>query len=81
MLHPQYIGDGECDDNCVFKTLPKEARYNVEECGWDGGDCKKYDEIYPDCKGCFDGLNNTLCDEVNNNEECGWDAGDCDTTS
>ena len=26
---PHWIGDGYCDD----------AQYNIEECGWDGGDC------------------------------------------
>ena len=66
VTNPKKVGDGSCDG----------GEYNIEECGWDGGDCV---EGYPDCqvtnpKKVGDGS----CDGGQYNiEECGWDGGDC----
>lgn len=67
------IGDGICDF----------GDYNSEKCGFDGGDCDRFNQIvtdYPQCKArdilrIGDGQCDT--DEEYNNEDCGYDGGDC----
>ena len=34
-----YVGDGRCD-----------GKFNTKECGWDGGDCESFNQLYPKCK-------------------------------
>ena len=63
------IGDGACNGS--------NRTYNIEECGYDGGDCIEYNDKYPDCKSTEpwkigDGICNT-----DGSEACGWDGGDC----
>ncbi|GFH51784.1 hypothetical protein CTEN210_08260 [Chaetoceros tenuissimus] len=58
------IGDGICDDF-----------YNIEECGFDYGDCK-YKQQYPNCD-AYDLLGNDQCDGAANNEDCAFDNGEC----
>ncbi len=65
------LGDGICNG----------GEYNVEECGYDDGDCISFNERYPLCvvnQNLISFLGNGKCDQVKlNNEECGWDGGDC----
>ena len=57
---------------------------NIEECGYDGGECERFNEfmkIHPDCEG--GNVNPALigdghCHDVHNNEACGWEDGDCE---
>jgi len=63
-----WIGNGIC-----------EPAVNVEECGWDGGDCVHIN--YPDCDAEDSSrISNGVCDNspIYNNPECGWDGADCD---
>lgn len=43
-IHPDKVGDGECDHGNFGKGL---SLYNSAECGWDGGDCVV--DGYPEC--------------------------------
>ena len=51
-----YIGNAKCD----------VGEYNTVECGWDGGDCKEFNEKYPNCKlefpSAYSYIGNTKCD-------------------
>lgn len=59
------LEDGYCDQ-----------RNNIDDCGYDGGDCSSY---LPSCAGGYtEGLGDEFCDLVNNIEECNFDGGDCD---
>eukprot|EP00931_Biecheleriopsis_adriatica_P021932 TRINITY_DN1420_c0_g2_i1.p1 TRINITY_DN1420_c0_g2~~TRINITY_DN1420_c0_g2_i1.p1 ORF type:complete len:2017 (+),score=244.24 TRINITY_DN1420_c0_g2_i1:59-6109(+) len=62
-----WVGDKICDDSC-----------NVEECGFDGGDCA-LDAASTGCT--FDCLPNWIgdkfCDDACNIVECNFDGGDC----
>jgi len=50
---------------------------NTKECGWDGGDCLKFNQKYPFCKTCFPLIvGDGRCNSQNNVVECGWDGGD-----
>ena len=58
-----------------------ENRLNIEECGFDHGDCDDFNSNYPQCDaGGFpiDWLNNTACHSQFNTKECKFDGGDCD---
>lgn len=61
-----FIGDGNCDG----------GSYNTEECGYDAGDCL-LQNLYPECTGIYDFLNNSVCEREYNTRECGFDGGDC----
>ena len=61
---------------------------NMEECGWDGGDCCAPNDSRPICevsgyRNCSVSdptfIGNGVCDSLlsYNMEECGWDGGDC----
>ena len=71
MTYPSYIGNGYRNGGIYG------GNYNVEECGWDGGDCLIAD--YPNCHVTFPtNIADGYCDGGNYNvEECGWDGGDC----
>ena len=68
----QSIGDGKCDAILGFQS-------NIFECGKEGGDCKIFNQRYPNCnveKPCLVG--NGVCNgAVYNIEKCGCDGGDC----
>jgi hypothetical protein len=71
VTYPSLIGDGICD----------RGIYNVEECGWDGGDCEEFNKDYPKCNVTNPSwyIGNGDCDGGNYNVEvCGWDGGDCE---
>lgn len=61
------VGDGNCDG----------FRYNIEECGWDGGDCLV--DGYANCHvDRPEKIGNDVCNAFGyNTEQCGWDGGDC----
>lgn len=65
---PGLIGDGIC-----------WPHYNTKECRWDGGDCTKFNEKYPNCTVEHPSLiGNGYCNGKEYNiEACGWDGGDC----
>ena len=56
---------------------------NVEECGFDGGDCKANNSFHEYwlkthgvCNKCL--FSDGECNDINNNIECEFDGGDCD---
>lgn len=52
----------------------------MEECGWDGGECLKFNEFYPSCDVDIPSrIGDGRCNDWGeyNAEECGWDGGDC----
>jgi hypothetical protein len=67
--------------------------FNTEHCEFDGGDCIKANQKYPDCPvliltnkmlttfdsdNPFPALGDGRCDGgIFNTKECGWDDGDC----
>jgi len=67
-----FIGDQICDFGVGVGS-------NIEECGWEGGDCIDFNEEYPECSvldvsfigdgWCFGGDYNV--------KECGFEGGDC----
>lgn len=59
---PKWHGDGWCDESC-----------NIEECGFDNGDCDRF------CKGeCLSSwVGDGFCDPTCYNEICDFDGGDC----
>ncbi|EEA05675.1 notch domain-containing protein [Cryptosporidium muris RN66] len=57
-----WLRDGWCDTECY-----------VEECGFDGGDCKGW--CAPECRPTWQG--DGQCDLDCFNEKCEWDKGDC----
>jgi len=65
------IGNGRCDG----------LGLNIEECGWDGGDCVQYNEDYPDCDADWPrNIGNGRCSgKVGGYDtlECKYDGGDC----
>ena len=75
--HPDWIGDGFCDDET-----------NNKGCLFDGGDCCLAFSWHEICTLCFchEDLNcdapmeligNGLCNDEANNAECNYDGGDC----
>lgn len=62
------IGNGKCD-----------IESNVDECGWDGGDCLEEIKKYPCCSINNKGwIGDGICDGLEyNTSDCGWDGGDC----
>jgi len=64
------------DQICQFS---KGSGTNIEDCGWDGGDCIALNEKYPHCNVpeiYF--LGNEICDGGEyNSKDCGFDFGDC----
>mmetsp|Transcript_10283 Transcript_10283/g.15463 ORF Transcript_10283/g.15463 Transcript_10283/m.15463 type:complete len:524 (+) Transcript_10283:79-1650(+) len=76
------IGDGTCDRKTDYWS--SDLNLNTKECGYDGGDCKLFNELYKNCVtdkhpselrdfGAKDGT----CNTDYNNEACGYDAGNC----
>ena len=64
---PALVGDGNCDH---------DGDANVEECGYDGGDC--LNEKLPRCVGInVDLLGDGKCHREVNTKECNFDSGDC----
>ena len=62
-----FVGDGACD---------KES--NNPECNFDGGDCVKYNMMYPQCDADEPfKVGNGYCNPEYNTPECGFDGGDC----
>lgn len=56
-----------------------DGQYNTPQCGFDGGDCRVFNERYPNCTVDFPAkIGNSIC---NGNEyntlKCGFDGGDC----
>ena len=88
--HPANIGNGECDAikgydifNCdklsiMSGVICDKAKYNTEECGWDGGDCILYNAL-TNCNVSLPSfIGNGVCDgDEYNTEDCEWDGGDC----
>ena len=80
----QRRSDGEKVGNGVC-----HLEYNTEDCGFDGDDCRSYNELkdkYPDCDvdeperigdGVCDKIGLGSGDQPYYNEACGWDGGDC----
>ena len=65
------MGDGKCD-------FPKNFGSNIPECGWEGGDCKIFNEEYPNCTVQFPYLiGDGVCYGEYNWKDCGFDGGDC----
>jgi len=51
---------------------------NIEECGWEGGDCLDFNQQYPNCtESKIYLIQNGQCDSETNIEECGFDGNDC----
>lgn len=81
------VGNGKCNviGEEQKKRLEEEGvlkanTYNVMECGWDGGDCTEFNEMYPGCKAdhlCVECLGDGECHEHQNTPECKNDGGDC----
>lgn len=69
VLDPSLIGNKICE----FRS------YNIEECGFDGGDCIDFNEKYPNCTVEYPSyIGDGICRGGEyNTEECGWDGGDC----
>ena len=61
---PYEIGNKNCD-----------GVNNVEECGYDGGDCKVAN--YPECRTNTPNKVDGICDKNSNKPECDHDGGDC----
>lgn len=59
---PKWRGDGWCDDVC-----------NIEECGFDDGDCEAFCKA--ECRSSWVG--DGFCDPTCYNELCDFDGGDC----
>lgn len=57
-----------------------DIELNTRECGWDGGDCTKFNERYPNCTVPIPSLlGDRFCNEQGeyNTFVCGYDDGDC----
>ncbi len=64
------VGNGICDT----------SHFNIEECGFEFGECVEFNEEYSLCNyGYNDSLKfgNGICDREFNNRECKYDKGDC----
>merc|ERR1712071_123923 len=63
------IGNGVCDG----------GDYNTLDCGYDGGDCIEFNNIYPNCHVHITRwIGDGKCDGGEyDTQECGWDGGDC----
>lgn len=66
-LNSSKIGNGSCD-----------VDLNNAECNYDGGDCARFNSLFPNCISRHpDRLFNHWCDLELNNEQCGYDNGAC----
>ena len=66
-----YFKNGICE-------FSKGIGPNIEECGWEGGDCVKFNQISPNCNASRIYLvGNGVCDGQFNVDECGFDGNDC----
>ena len=67
--YPYWLGDGNCNGDA----------YNATECGWDDGDCVRFNLQHPDCNvDDPDNIGDGTCHGgAHNTEACGWDGGDC----
>ncbi len=71
--HTENIGNGKCD----------AGRFNIEECGFEFGECIDFNEEYPRCNdpGAASSLGDGVCNWSYNNSECRYDGGDCRSLS
>ncbi len=62
------LGNGFCD-----------SKLNIEECGYDDGDCLDFNIKYPECEFIVPGfIGNGMCNGGETYvKECGFDGGDC----
>jgi len=76
-----YDDDGRLITNIedMYKNGVCDAQLNSKECGFDGGDCEEFNELYPDCSVPQPSwVGDKTCDGlVYNTTECGYDGGDC----
>ena len=64
-------------DNIIC-DFAKGVGPNIEECGWEGGDCLVFNQQYPNCtESKIYLIQNGQCDSETNIEECGFDGNDC----
>jgi len=62
-----------------LKDSTCNVKYNIFDCGFDGGDCEDYNHQFPDCDADDPQLvYNDKCDSEVNTWSCGFDNGKCD---
>ena len=70
-----------CFETASGKKCDGTRDYNNAGCNYDGGDCKEFNEKYPNCDVDIPALiNNGRCDNDKHGydtEDCGFDGGDC----
>ena len=87
------IQDGICEEEDIewskyigmYQNLTAHSKYNVKDCGWDGGDCKIVNDYFVkaysiSCTaegGDVNRIRDGTCDKANNIKQCGYDGGDC----
>ncbi len=72
-VHTADIENGKCD----------AGPFNIEECGYEFGECIEFNEEYPLCNdpGAASSLGDGVCNWNYNNSACKYDGGDCRSVS